>query len=227
VGHWVSKEAPCSVDGNTNVHNEAGDPPIDLEVTGCGPLPIVAQDADYSRTMVDFQLHGKTETGRLHQESDVGATRGRIVQIVEPLTSGGGSHILSAGRQTSSTKAKGCESKMGLVSVEGTVTGPAGQATLQFLVDSGASYTLLPDATWRSIGLAPKRSVRFALADGTLIERQVSECHITLPEGDGHTPVILGEPGDEALLGVITLEILGLVLNPFTRTLQPMRMMLA
>ena len=34
-------------------------------------------------------------------------------------------------------------------------------------------------------------------------------------------------PLGEALLGVVTLEILGLVLNPFTRTLQPMRMLLA
>jgi predicted aspartyl protease len=102
-----------------------------------------------------------------------------------------------------------------------------GGRRLDFQVDSGASYTLLPDATWRSIGLTPKRSAQFTLVDGTLIERQVSDCHITLPQGDGHTPVILGEPGDEALLGIVTLEILGLVLNPFTRTLQPMRMMLA
>ena len=116
---------------------------------------------------------------------------------------------------------------MGIVFIEGTVTGPTGRATLEFLVDSGATYTLLPYDTWRSIGLAPKRPVRFTLADGTMIERQVSECYIELSQGDGHTPVILGEPGDEALLGVITLEILGLVLNPFTRTLQPMRMMLA
>jgi clan AA aspartic protease len=113
------------------------------------------------------------------------------------------------------------------VFVEGTVTGPTGQqASLQFLVDSGATYTLLPHDTWSLIGLTAKRSVRFTLADGTVIERQVSECHIVLPQGDGHTPVILGEPGDEALLGTITLEELGLVLNPFTRTLQPMRMML-
>jgi hypothetical protein len=39
--------------------------------------------------------------------------------------------------------------------------------------------------------------------------------------------VILGEPDDEALLGIVTLEILGLLLNLFTRKLQPMRMMLA
>ena len=37
----------------------------------------------------------------------------------------------------------------------------------------------------------------------------------------------LENPGDDGLLGVITLEILGLVLNPFNRTLQPMRGMLA
>jgi aspartyl protease family protein len=117
---------------------------------------------------------------------------------------------------------------MGLVFVEGTVTGPTGQQeSLRFLVDSGATYTLLPNDTWRAIGLAGKRSVRFSLADGTAIERQVSECHITLPQGEGHTPVILGEPGDEPLLGTITLENLGLVLNPFNRTLQPMRMILA
>ncbi len=117
---------------------------------------------------------------------------------------------------------------MGVVYIEGAVTGPTGkQARGRFLVDSGATYTLLPHDVWSAVELTPKRAVRFTLADGTTIERQVSECHISLPQGEGHTPVILGEPGDEALLGVVTLEILGLVLNPFTRTLQPMRMLLA
>lgn len=115
-----------------------------------------------------------------------------------------------------------------LLSIEGTVTGPAGhQAQAQFLVDSGVTYTLPPHDVWQAIGLQPRRSVSCTLADGTVIGRQVSECYISLPQGDGHTSVTLGEPGDEALLGVITLEILGLVLNPFNRTLQPMRMMLA
>jgi hypothetical protein len=39
--------------------------------------------------------------------------------------------------------------------------------------------------------------------------------------------VILGERRDEALLGMVMLENLGLVLNPYERTLKPMRMMLA
>ena len=77
---------------------------------------------------------------------------------------------------------------MGITYVEGVVTGPAGkQATVRFLVDSGATYTLLPHKDWQLIGLLPKRSVTFTLADGTTIERKVSECHIQLPQGDGHT----------------------------------------
>lgn len=117
---------------------------------------------------------------------------------------------------------------MGMTHVEGTITGPSGQrATVLFLVDSGATYTLLPHEIWRSVALAATRTMTFSLADGTTVERRVSECHISLPQGQGHTPVVLGEPGDEALLGTVTLEILGLVLNPFTRQLQPMRMMLA
>jgi len=117
---------------------------------------------------------------------------------------------------------------VGLTYVEGLVAGPTGLSrAVRFMVDSGAKYSLLPPADWRAIELTPKRRMTFALADGTLIDRDVSECHITLPQGEGHTPVILGEPGDEALLGVVTLEILGFVLNPFNRTLQPARLLLA
>ncbi|UCG41761.1 MAG: aspartyl protease family protein [candidate division WOR-3 bacterium] len=116
---------------------------------------------------------------------------------------------------------------MGVTYIEGTVTGPTGKSvTTRFLVDSGATYALLPKPDWEQIGLKPKRTVAFVLADGTTIERQVSEGHIALPQGEAHTPVILGETGDEPLLGVVTLEILGLVLNPFDRTLQPMRSLL-
>ncbi|MBI1845705.1 MAG: aspartyl protease [Candidatus Rokubacteria bacterium] len=117
---------------------------------------------------------------------------------------------------------------MGLTFVEGVVTGPTGTSrTVRFMVDSGAKYSLLPLADWRALGLVPKRRLSFVLADGTTIERDLSECHIALPRGDAHTPVILGEGDDEALLGVVTLEILGFVLNPFNRTVQPARLLLS
>ena len=116
---------------------------------------------------------------------------------------------------------------MGVAYVEGQVKGPSGKPeTVRFLVDSGATYSLLPKAVWEAIGLKPKRKLSFILADGTTVERSVSEAFVVFPQGEAHTPVILGEEGDEALLGVVTLEILGLVLNPFDRTLHPMRMLL-
>ena len=116
---------------------------------------------------------------------------------------------------------------MGITYVEGLVKGRSGkQENVKFLVDSGATYSLLPKAVWKTIGLKPKRKLSFTLVDGTTIERSVSEAFVIFPQGEAHTPVILGEEGDEALLGVVTLEILGIVFNPFDRTLHPMRMLL-
>ena len=116
---------------------------------------------------------------------------------------------------------------LGITHVEGIVYGPSGEAPVRFLVDSGATYSLLPHAVWTAIGLTAQRDLDFALADGTVVTRRVSECRIVLPQGSGHSPVVMGEPGDdEALLGAVTLENLGLVFNPFSRTLHPMRLLL-
>jgi clan AA aspartic protease len=116
---------------------------------------------------------------------------------------------------------------MGITYIEGHVKGPFGKRkAVKFLVDSGAKYSLVPKKVWKAIGLKPKRKMSFILADGTTVERAVSEAYIVLPQGEGHTPVILGKEKDEALLGVVTLEILGLMFNPFDRTLNPARMLL-
>lgn len=112
---------------------------------------------------------------------------------------------------------------MGITYINGKVSNGDTEERVRFLVDSGAGYTLLPENVWRSLGLHPKREMDFTLADGTTISRSISECRIELPQGDCHTPVILGESRDGALLGVVTLEELGLVLNPFERRLQPMQ----
>lgn len=116
---------------------------------------------------------------------------------------------------------------MGITYVEGVVRGSgAKEAPVRFLVDSGATYSLLPQKVWQAIDLQPRRRMQFSLADGTTMERDVSECYFILPQGEAHSPVILGEPDDEPLLGMVTLENLGLVLNPFKRTLHPMRLLL-
>jgi predicted aspartyl protease len=94
------------------------------------------------------------------------------------------------------------------------------------LVDSGAAWSCLPEEDWRALGLEPTRRYPFDLADGTVIERGVSECSFRYGDVEATSPVILGEKDDMALLGAVTLESLGLVLNPLKRTLAPMSRLL-
>lgn len=116
---------------------------------------------------------------------------------------------------------------MGLTYVEATVTGPTGNSrSVELLVDSGAAYSLLPTKVWKALKLKPMEKQTFTLADGTHVDRRISECRIALNGVERHSPVILGEPDDEPLLGVLTLEVLGLVLDPFKRELRPMKLRL-
>src|SRR5207253_2522164 len=75
---------------------------------------------------------------------------------------------------------------VGISYVQGTVRGPTGaEAAVRFLIDSGATYSLLPEPVWQAIGIVPKREMEFVLADGTTVRRAVSECYLTLPQGEG------------------------------------------
>jgi predicted aspartyl protease len=119
---------------------------------------------------------------------------------------------------------------MGLTYVEGSLRAPGRRRRprrVHFLVDSGAVYSVLRQRDWRALGLAPERELEFVLADGTALTRGVSECIFELEGRRATSPVVLGETEDEALLGAVTLRTLGLILNPLSRTLQPMRMVLA
>jgi clan AA aspartic protease len=118
---------------------------------------------------------------------------------------------------------------MGMVHVDTDVAAETGGPTIpvRFLVDSGAMYSVLPYDAWRALGLKPSRTMEFVLADGTVVRRDVSHAIFTYQGIRAPSPVVLGEPHDEALLGSATLESMGLVLNPFERTLRPMRMRLA
>ena len=116
---------------------------------------------------------------------------------------------------------------MGITTVTAKV-GKGDQAIeVDFIVDSGASYTLLPENVWKKLNLKPLEELKFTLADSTVISRQISEVWLEYG-GRGRTvQVILGEGKDAALLGTLSLEAMGLVLNPFTRELMPMKLMLA
>jgi predicted aspartyl protease len=119
---------------------------------------------------------------------------------------------------------------MGVTYVQARLRRPDGRGptrNVRFLVDSGVIYSVLPEEIWRGLRLRAERQVEFTLADGTPIERSVSECRFEIRGEAATSPVVLGEQHDGALLGAVTLETLGLMLNPLTREILPMRMSLA
>ena len=111
--------------------------------------------------------------------------------------------------------------------MDARVAGPRGERWVRLLVDTGAKYAVLRREVWEAIGLEPRRVEEFVLADGSVVRRAVGEAYIEIPGvGEGHTPVVLGESEDENLLGVVTLGIMGYVVDPFTRRLRKMRMLM-
>jgi predicted aspartyl protease len=94
------------------------------------------------------------------------------------------------------------------------------------MVDSGAVYSVVPGATLRRLGIEPHSSRTFILADGTEIRRKMGNASFRVGKQSGTSTVIFGEPGDAALLGIVTLEELGLTLDPLKRVLRPLPMVL-
>jgi len=95
-----------------------------------------------------------------------------------------------------------------------------------FLIDSGAIYTIAPKLLLRRLGIKPHSTKVFTLADGTQVKRRVGDAIFTINGQKGASPVIFGEKGDSLLLGVVSLEALGLMLDPIKRELRPLPMIL-
>jgi predicted aspartyl protease len=61
---------------------------------------------------------------------------------------------------------------------------------------------------------------------GKKLTREIGNASITYGNDEIITPVVLGQKGDSPLLGTITLESFGLLLDPFKRKLYKSTMML-
>jgi len=113
---------------------------------------------------------------------------------------------------------------MGFTKANITVSNPldaSRQVELELLVDTGATFTLLPSVTLKEIGVEADVKFKLRTADGRFIERDGSTVWIEV-EGKGYrVPVIVGEEEDVPVLGVTTLEILGLEVDPITKRLKP------
>jgi predicted aspartyl protease len=98
---------------------------------------------------------------------------------------------------------------------------------LEFLVDSGAVYSVVPSAVLKQLRIRPLGTQEFRLADGSTITRKKGIALFRYGDRVGGADVIFGQRGDSRLLGALTLESLGLALDPLKRELKPLPMILA
>ena len=118
---------------------------------------------------------------------------------------------------------------MGLTVLEIEVGNPANpdvREMVEFLIDSGAIYSVVPKRILKRLGIKPIAEQEFRLADGSKIVRKKGIALFKYDDHTGGADVIFGERGDSNLLGAFTLEALGLALDPFRRELRPLPMIL-
>jgi len=119
---------------------------------------------------------------------------------------------------------------MGLTYIDLDIANPAKPkqtARIEFLIDTGAYYSVIPASLLRKLGIKPHSKRTFTLADGSKITRRIGDVHFRLDGRQGASPVIFGEKGDSILLGSVSLEALGLMIDPLKRELRPLPMVLA
>jgi predicted aspartyl protease len=93
----------------------------------------------------------------------------------------------------------------------------------RLLVDSGAIYTVVPAEDLEELEIIPHSEEEFELADGEIIMRKVGDAYFEYEGKRGAAPVVFGEKGDSKLLGALTLEALGFILDPLKRQIKPFR----
>ena len=97
---------------------------------------------------------------------------------------------------------------------------PNGTYEADFLEDTGATDSLAPAAELRKIGLEPKGTMGYELADGTIQEYSFGVAQIEFMGEITAGRVIFGPDGAEPLLGVTALESVGITVDPANGTLK-------
>jgi clan AA aspartic protease len=119
---------------------------------------------------------------------------------------------------------------MGLTVLElevGNPSNPEITEKIEFLIDSGFTYSVVPKTILEKLGIKPLSEEEFRLANGTKISRKKGIALFRFGDRVGGSDVIFGEEGDSVLLGAFTLESLGLALDPLRRELKPLPMIIA
>jgi clan AA aspartic protease len=103
------------------------------------------------------------------------------------------------------------------------ITGPKSDdyQIVNALVDTGATFTVIPSAILHRLGITPTETARFRMADGTATELPLGETDVRIEGRIISTTVVFGEDSETAMLGVYTLERALLAVDPVGQRLIP------
>lgn len=110
---------------------------------------------------------------------------------------------------------------MGGTRVRLKVYGADGKALeLEALVDTGATFTKVPNSIASALRLKAAYETEVELADGRRINRVLALAEVELEGVRRPVLVAIGEEGERPLIGYTTLENLGFKVNPLTGELE-------
>ncbi|MCY3542539.1 MAG: retroviral-like aspartic protease family protein [Chloroflexi bacterium] len=85
---------------------------------------------------------------------------------------------------------------------------------IEAMVDTGASYTIVPASLLKELGVDPIDKISLVMADGRPVEYDIGRAMATIDGRTEATLVVFGEDNARALLGAYTLEGLRLAVDP-------------
>ncbi|MBI2917446.1 MAG: retroviral-like aspartic protease family protein [Chloroflexi bacterium] len=118
---------------------------------------------------------------------------------------------------------------MGYIRVKGKVSArlvPDRWQEVEFIVDTGAMWSVIPAPVLDGLGIRPKGQRKLRLANGQAETFDLGDAYIEVQGIEVGTTVIFGKKGAPALLGVTTLEQMGLEVDPVSGKLKPMELYL-
>ena len=86
--------------------------------------------------------------------------------------------------------------------------------TVDALVDTGASHTVLPASLLRRLGVVPYRTVLHRIADGSRIPREIGETRLRVNGLQATRIVAFGDEDLPPLMGADTLQGILLAVDP-------------
>lgn len=104
---------------------------------------------------------------------------------------------------------------------------PEQRLTLDLIVDTGATWTLLPPGVVAQLGLTTTRDREVTLASGERARYRLGQVLMQLNGEELITVFLAGPPGCPALLGAVSLEEFALAPDPIRKTLVPVTGLLA